>query len=59
MTCAGCHGALATLQNVQNGANNPAAITRGINGRAEMASYKGVFTAQQLADMAAFIAAPF
>jgi mono/diheme cytochrome c family protein len=59
MSCAGCHGVLANQQKVQNGANNTTAIIRGINNVGSMAGYKGVFNTQQLADLAAFIAAPY
>jgi mono/diheme cytochrome c family protein len=59
MSCAACHGALANQQNVQNGANNPSAIIKGINNASGMSIYKGVFNDQQLADLAAFIATPY
>jgi mono/diheme cytochrome c family protein len=61
MTCAGCHGAMANSQKVQNGANNPTVILNAIRSVGQMSSNytTTTFTSAQLADMAAFIAAPF
>ena len=61
VSCASCHGALATTQNAQKGANNPSKIQSAItNNKGSMGTfYSGKFTAQNLADIAAFIAAPY
>ena len=59
MSCANCHGPLANMQKVQNGANNPSAIINAINNASGMSGYKGLFNTQQLADLAAFIDAPY
>jgi mono/diheme cytochrome c family protein len=61
LSCANCHGAMATLSNVGKGANNPTVIANAINpgGVAAMAVFQNKFTAKELADIAAFIGAPF
>jgi mono/diheme cytochrome c family protein len=51
---------MANSQNVQGGANNPNKILSAINGNTGgMNLFAGKFNSQQLADIAAFIAAPF
>lgn len=61
-TCAeaGCHGPnpLANTRNVRAGANNPAAILNAVDTRPQMAVYRGRITAQNAADLAAYIANP-
>jgi mono/diheme cytochrome c family protein len=61
-SCAGCHGAMANLQLVQNGANAPTVIANAIKnnkGNMGLIYTTTTFTGAQLADIAAFIAAPF
>ena len=51
---------MANSQNAKNGANKPNVILSAINnGTGGMGMYAGKFTTAQLADIAAFIAAPF
>jgi len=61
-TCAeaACHGPNPALntRNVRLGANNPTAILNAVDTRPQMAVYRGRITAQNAADLAAYIANP-
>ncbi|MFP5390028.1 MAG: choice-of-anchor D domain-containing protein [Gammaproteobacteria bacterium] len=56
--CAGCHGATATKNNVQRGADKPDVIAAAIKNVGAMTKFAGKFSQAELADIAAFIANP-
>jgi hypothetical protein len=62
LTCAdaGCHGPnpLVNTRNIRAGANNAAAILNAVDTRPQMAVYRGRITAQNAADLAAYIGNP-
>jgi mono/diheme cytochrome c family protein len=59
MSCGGCHGTPPSLQKVLNGANSPSTIANAINSnKGSMGVYAGKFTAQNLSDIAAYLAQP-
>jgi mono/diheme cytochrome c family protein len=58
-SCAACHGAPPSSNKVLNGANSASKITNAINGNTGgMGMYRGVITAQQISDLAAYLATP-
>ena len=56
--CGGCHGAVPSTMNVLKGANSPSTISNAISSVGGMSSFIGKFTAQNLADLAAYLATP-
>ena len=57
--CASCHGSPPSIQKVLLGANNPSLILSAINfNTGGMGMYKNLFSTQNLADLAAYLATP-
>jgi mono/diheme cytochrome c family protein len=57
-SCGSCHGTPPSSLKVLNGANSPITISSAISGVGSMSSYSGKFSAQNLTDMAAYLATP-
>lgn len=56
--CGGCHGTPPSMSKIMNGANSPSTISGAIGSVGAMSSFSGKFTAQNLADIAAYLATP-
>ena len=57
-SCGSCHGTPPSSLKVLNGANSPSVISSAISSVGGMSSYSGKFSAQNLTDLAAYLATP-